>query len=236
MKRVLFLFLICFSLSTVGQENYESIIVPSQFSFFKEANKFNLNALTKSFFEAEGYTVFYDTDNLPRGIASDRCQALLADVIESNTMFKTIVKVVIKDCTNKVIYESIESESREKDLQKAYTITLRDALSSMKGKVQFKKEQVSVTNPVKTASVVATETVVSVKNENQLFAIPTAVGYKLVDAQPVTVMVISKTSVSTIYIAEKGKTSGVLIQKGSEWFFEYYQEGKLISEKMDIKF
>ena len=230
------LFLLCFSSSFVAQENYENIIVPSQFSFFKEANKFNLNALTKSFFEAEGYTVFFDTDNLPRDIASDRCQALLVEVIENNSLFKTRLIIVIKDCTNKVIYESIESESREKDLQKAYTITLRDALSSMKGKVQFKKEQGFVTNSASTARVVVTETVASVKNENQLFAIPTAVGYKLVDAKPETVMVISKTSVSTIYIAKKGNNSGVLMQKGSGWFFEYYQEGKLISEKVKIKF
>jgi hypothetical protein len=230
------LFLLFFSSSIVAQENYENIIIPSKFSFFNEANKFNLNVLTKSFFEKEGYIVFYDTDNLPRDIASDRCQALLVDVIENNSLFKTRLKVVIKDCTNEVVYESIEAESREKDLQKAYTITLRDALSSMKGKVQFKKEQVSVANSANTASVVTSETVASVKNERQLFAIPTAVGYKLVDAQPVTLMVISKTSVSTIYIAEKGKTFGVLMQKGSGWFFEYYQEGKLISEKMDIKF
>jgi hypothetical protein len=39
-----------------------------------------------------------------------------------------------------------------------------------------------------------------------------------------------------VYIAIKGNSQGALIQKGNEWFFECYENEKLVSEKVAVKF
>ena len=49
-------------------------------------------------------------------------------------------------------------------------------------------------------------------------------------------MKIFKTSNSNCFIAVKGNIQGVLIAKDNQWYFEYYQNDKLISEKIDVKF
>ena len=44
------------------------------------------------------------------------------------------------------------------------------------------------------------------------------------------------TSNPTMYTAIKENVTGVLISKDNQWFFEYYQDEKLISEKINVKF
>ena len=49
-KSVLLVLLLGFSFS-FSQENYKYVIIPAQFSFFDEINKYGLNELTKAFFQ-----------------------------------------------------------------------------------------------------------------------------------------------------------------------------------------
>jgi long-subunit acyl-CoA synthetase (AMP-forming) len=49
-------------------------------------------------------------------------------------------------------------------------------------------------------------------------------------------MIVYKTSIKECYIAVKGNRQGVLIAKGDQWFFEYYENDKLTSEKIEVKF
>jgi len=49
-------------------------------------------------------------------------------------------------------------------------------------------------------------------------------------------MKIFKTSNSNTFTAIKGTIQGVLVAKDNEWFFEYYENDKLISEKIAVKF
>lgn len=238
MKRILLLLAFVFSMSLVAQENYKYVIIPKQFSFLNEENQYNLNALTKAFFETEGFAVYYNTDKLPQEIASNRCLVLMADVEESNKLFVTNLNVVIKDCMNKVLFESLKGSSREKEYQKAYTLALRDALTSMKGMLKIKNTLVQSTEQVKQEVIEVVPSVKSeeVTNPNQLFAIPTETGFKLVDNQPTTVMLIHKTTVGTVFIAEKGTEKGVLVKKIDGWYFEFYKNEKLTSEKISVKF
>jgi hypothetical protein len=37
-------------------------------------------------------------------------------------------------------------------------------------------------------------------------------------------------------MAKKGDVQGALVSKEDQWFFEYYQNDKLISEKIEVKF
>ena len=87
MQKLIFIIAVLFTISISAQSNYEVVIIPKKFSFLKEENKYNLNAVTKSFFETEGFKVYYAEDNLPKEIANNRCNALFADVVENNTLF-----------------------------------------------------------------------------------------------------------------------------------------------------
>jgi len=69
-----------------------------------------------------------------------------------------------------------------------------------------------------------------------LFAQPIPNGYQLVDATSKVIMKVLKTSNPQMFTAIKGTITGVLISKDNQWFFEYYQEEKLVSEKIDVKF
>jgi hypothetical protein len=38
------------------------------------------------------------------------------------------------------------------------------------------------------------------------------------------------------FIAEDGAINGVVFKKNEEWFYEYYKDNKLVSQKLQIKF
>lgn len=242
-KSVLLVLLLGFSFS-FSQENYKYVIIPAQFSFFDEINKYGLNELTKAFFQSEGFEVYYDNDVLPADLYQNRCLALQVEPMENNTMFMTKIYFEIKDCTNKVLLKSELATSREKLLKTAYTQTFRQSLSSLRNKLNFKKEKIEqniiVARP-KNEVVIDSDADVSIveKTENDtitLYAIPTSNGYKLVNDKPETVFILKKTSTDAIFTAQKADKSGVLIKKNDNWFFEYYEGEKLISEKVEVKF
>lgn len=241
MRRVLLITTILFSLVIEAQESYKYVIIPSQFSFFKEADKYNLNTLTKLFFESEGFNVFYDTQDLPQEVANNRCNAFYANAIENNSMFLTRIKFEIKDCQNKVILTSIEASSKEKSYDRAYNQTFREALTSLKGKMKvnvssnsndiLKVEETNVLDEL-----IPTTTDLGA-NKSQLFALPTATGFKLVDSNPNIIFELQKTSMDNIYLAERGMMdNGIFYKKDEVWYFEYYKLGKLVIEKVEVKF
>ncbi|MFD2907311.1 hypothetical protein ACFSX9_01045 [Flavobacterium ardleyense] len=242
MKKIALLVLLLSYTFSVAQENYKYVIVPQKFSFFKEDNKYNTNYLTKTFFEKEGFKVFYDTDELPKEIGSNRCLALFVDAVERNSMFMTKIKIEVKDCSNKVIYTSEQGSSREKEYAKAYNTAFRSALTSLKGKVKFKvtpqlqpKTEVELSKPV-TAEIKTSDAVVKSAEQTALFAIPNQNGYKIVDDVPNVVYELLATSMENVYSAKKGVISGTFLKKNGEWFFEYYENDQLVAEKVNVKF
>lgn len=241
MKKVVLLFVLFVYSFSFAQDNYKYVIVPKKFSFLKEENKFGLNELTKSFFEKEGFEVFYDSDVLPPKLYQNRCLALFIVPVESNTMFLTKIYFEIKDCKNNILLQSEIATSREKLLKTAYNQTFRQALSSLKGKINFKNvdaiEKIEVVETPKEVDVVSKNEIISNSvASNTLFAIPMVNGYKLVNDKPETIFILKKTSADNIFIAQKDSKSGVLMKKSSGWFFEYYEGDKLFSEKVEVKF
>lgn len=241
MKRFFVLAVLLVATISLAQEKYEYVIVPHKFDFLKE-NEYNLNALTKSFFETEGFAVYYDKDELPKDLAENRCKALYADAVENNNMFKTRITIQIKDCQNKILLESFEGTSSEKNYKIAYNEAFRFALTSLKGQLNFKnnfeKKEVEE-KPAMVEDVVA-EVIPSTSkkstNPNQLFALPIENGYKLVDSVPNVIYIIQNSSEANVFIASKGEINGVFQKKINGWYFDYYQDGKLISEKVSVKF
>ncbi len=242
MKRFFVLAVLLVATISLAQEKYEYVIVPTKFDFFKNENEYNLNALTKSFFETEGFAVYYDKDELPKDLAENRCKAFYVDAVENNNMFKTRITIQIKDCQNKILLESFEGSSREKTYKIAYNEAFRFALTSLKGQLNFKnnfdKKEVEEKHVVveDVVAEVIPATPQKSTNPNQLFALPIENGYKLVDSVPNVIYIIQNSSEANVFIASKGEIYGVFQKKINGWYFDYYQDGKLISEKVNVKF
>jgi len=58
----------------------------------------------------------------------------------------------------------------------------------------------------------------------------------LIDTTPKIVLTLLKTSEENYYIASNGTVNGIVLKENENWFFEYYKDGKLISDKLLVKF
>lgn len=110
--------------------NYKYIIVPTSYGFLGEEDKYQINSLTKFLFNKYGFTAFLQNEALPQDLMKDRCLALYADVSNDKGLFKTKLKIDLKDCGGMVVMSSKVGETREKDFSKAYNLALRDAFET----------------------------------------------------------------------------------------------------------
>lgn len=252
MKKIALYIALLFSGITFAQSeivnNYKYVILPKKFEFFKEENKYNLNQITKLAFEKYGFTVLFSDEQMPADIALNRCRALYGDLENNSGMLTTKVSVLVKDCFGKVIFKSDEGSSKLKDFDKAYFQATREAAQTLSklnysyvgdaaAAQYFAGHGQAVAVPQTPAAPAAPAVVPQqVVNQNTLFAQPIANGYQLVDSTPKVVLKMYKTSQPDSYTAVGETKNGVVFKKGNEWFFEYYQNDKLVSEKLDIKF
>lgn len=234
--RLLLLFFVFGTTFSQSINDYNTIIIPSKFNFLKETNQYRLNVLTKMFMDKKGFTTYFDTDELPTQLANNKCSSLFVDVLSDGNMFVTKLTVVLKDCRNKVLFTSMEGKSREKEYHAAYNEALREAFTSFET-VKYKYNG-GVSNANLTSAVVVETKVANLNSVNDLvlFAQPITNGFQLVDSTPRIWMKIYKTTSSTAFIAVKENRQGVLLLKNGEWFFEYYGNDTLMSEKIAIKF
>ena len=235
MKKIVLLFVLFTYSFSIAQENYKYVIVPKKFSFFSDENEYNTSSMTKAFFEKEGCVVYYDTDEFPSELANNRCLAFYVNALKKSNMFVTKVNFELKDCANKVIYTSILGSSREKEYQKSYNESFRMALAAMKGQLNFTNTSNAI---IENETVTATPIAVESKNVpmERLTAITIQNGYKLVDSVPTVIYELLATSIENVFTAKKGTISGTFLKKNTGWFFEYYQNDQLVSEKVDVKF
>ncbi len=242
MKKTLILFALLFSGLGFAQSinDYKYIIVPEKFEWLKENNQYNLNSLTKMIFEKYGWEVFLSNQKLPDELALDKCKALYANVNDESKLLTTGLTIDLKDCSGKTVFTSLKGKSKEKNYQRAYYAALREASQSV-AQINYKysgKDAGSKTAiasaPVPSSQQAATPQTVT--NDNQLFAQPIANGYQLVDNTPKVILKMYKTSQQDSYTAISDTKNGVVFKRGSDWIFEYYQNDKLVSEKLNIKF
>jgi hypothetical protein len=134
MKKCILIFLVLLSFSAFAQttiNNYKYVIVPEKFSFLKQNDQYRLNTLTRALLQDKGFTVYFDNADLPTEIANNKCNALVVELLEKNSMFSTNLTMLLKDCRGKVIFESKQGKSREKEYTVSYNLALRDAFSSL---------------------------------------------------------------------------------------------------------
>ena len=250
MKKTLVLLAILFSgfcfAQTEAINNYKYLILPEKFSFLKEPNKYNLNDLTKMVFEKYGFTVYYQNGKMPDELMLNKCLALFGDLKDDSGMLNTSISILIKDCSGVVLYESEKGKSKVKDYRKAYYESLREASASLASLNYHYTGPATVATTTPQAVPVSAQpaqaqsalaaTPVPVAVEGQLFAQPIANGYQLVDTTPKVIAKMYKTSQQDYFTAQGDNKNGVIFKKGNDWFFEYYLNDKLVSEKLNIKF
>jgi hypothetical protein len=159
------------------------------------------------------------------------------NVISESGMFVTKFYIEFKDCNDKLVFKSVTGSSRNKDRQAANTEALEEALLSVKD-LNYKFEGNSTESVIESTEVIQSVPVVKsvVVSENALFAQPIENGFQLVDKTPKVVLKMFKTTEKDYFIATSESKNGVLFKKNNEWFFEYYLNEKLVSEKLSIKF
>lgn len=233
--------------------DYKAVIVPLKYDFIKTDNQYRLATLSKSNLVKAGFEAFYANEQLPDGY-TDRCQVLYIDVIKDSAFLVTKLFVQFKDCFGQVVYTSEVGKSKEKDYDLAYREALENAFKSVYAlhykysgnAVATSKTQVA-SKPAVTATAAAVNVAASkpsvaaaspdLKDPNLLYAQPTESGYQLIDKTPKVVMKLFKTSQSNVFIASKDNIQGSLILKDDgNWYFESYQNDKLVSEKITVKF
>ncbi|OXA81371.1 hypothetical protein SAMN05444397_103127 [Flavobacterium aquidurense] len=238
--------------------DYKAVIVPLKYDFMKSDNQYRMATMTKSNLIKAGFQAFYANEDIPAEF-SDRCQLLYIDVKKDNAFLMTKLFIEFKDCYGKVVYTSEVGKSKEKDYETAYRECLEMAFVSVTGlhykysgkmvaptgnkvgTVALNPAAVAVMTPAATAAVATPAAVVvtpvsDVSDPNLLYAQPTENGYQLIDKTPKVVMKLLKTSRPDSFIAIKDGVQGTLNAKDNQWFFEYYQNDKLVSEKVSVKF
>ncbi len=210
---------------------YKYATVPAKFSFLKEENQYNLNLLTKMYLQKYGFETYYNNETAPDDFVNSNCNKIFVDIVNNSNMFTTKLKVVIKDCKNNILISSEEGASREKEYKVAYNEALRmafDNFSVLKvHKFQpLQKSLEMIGEPITNQMLIKKYNVVATKN-----------GFNLITAESDNKFFqIFKTSSNDVFIGNRDNVSGVLIKKTDNWFFEYYQNDKLVSEKVEVKF
>ena len=238
--------------------DYKYAIVPATFSFLKEKDQYRLNTLAKLYLEKQGFVTYFDTDVMPEDLINNNCTKVYLDLKSSGNFISTKLQFTIKDCKGTVLFTSEEGRSKEKDYYAAYTAAFRATFPSFDA-IHYKysgktgaapaAEAEATNTPVisavataatgqvsSVAAVAPTEGAVTVASDEILFAQPIANGYQLIDSSPKVILKIYKSSNANSFIAVKGNLQGIMIQKDAQWFFEYYQNAVLLSEKIGIRF
>ncbi|MGO4771035.1 hypothetical protein ACEN2I_05190 [Flavobacterium sp. W22_SRS_FK3] len=248
-KILLIIFLSSFAGFSQSINDYKAVIVPIKFDFAKGVNPYRLSTMTKANLIKAGFEAFYENEQLPAEYAN-RCDLLYADVKRDNAFLVTKLFVEFKDCYGKVVHTSETGKSKEKEFDTAYREALDMAFVSIyslnynySGKTAITTSggasTVAVAAPAVAATSVSTQVatpVADVSDPNLLYAQPTENGYQLIDKTPKVVMKLLKTSRPDSFIAIKEGVQGTLNAKDNQWFFEYYQNDKLVSEKVSVKF
>ena len=230
--------------------DYQYVIVPTKFNDFDNENQYRLNTITKFNLEKMGFIAFYENSEIPKDIMNERCSFLVADVVKDNKLLMTRVFITFKDCYGKIIHQSEVGKTKEKDFKLAYPEALDKAFQSLfalnykyNGTKKSTIEQVveetkpkATTFQQKSKESLPTPVSETTDYSKLLFAQPTANGFQLVDSTPKVVYKLFKTDSPTMFLAQKGNQNGVVTLKDGSWFFEYQENEKVVSEKLEIKF
>lgn len=249
MKKLFLLFVLLVSAIAYSQtiNDYQYVIVPIKFDFLKENDNYRLNTLTKLLLQKYSFKSYLSNEEMPAEMTNNRCSILYASLVENNNFFVTKVKVVLKDCKETIVFETEFGTSRSKEYAPAYNEALREAFKSF-DKLNYKYNgesdivvkaasvKPSIDISEKLANQVYSLDITKSNSETFFFAQPTANGFQVVDNEPKVIMKLYTTSQKNVFLGIRGAINGVVISKENQWFFEYYENGKMVSEILKLKF
>lgn len=198
---------------------YKYAIIPEKISFLKLKNQYNLNELLKFGMQKYGFETFYESDILPNDINNDN--KIYVDVLENNSIFSTKVSIILKDFKNNILFTSNEGKSLDKSIEIAYNFALREAFNSFSGLKHVYNNNIIVSDLSEKTLVYQAK---PINNGYELFSNGTIV-YRIL-----------KTSNKDFYKANKSDLQGTMFFKDNQYYFEYYLNDILITEKLEIKF
>lgn len=259
---ILILFVLVFTASSAqtSLNNYKYVLVPESYNFVEGKDRYQLNSLSEFLFNKYGFNALMITDSLPPDLFANRCLALNADVEKlKGSLFKTQLKVILKDCFGKIIYESEVGSTREKSFDKAYTYALRNAFESFEflnyeyqplPERSISETTPSTTNTKKTEtpaqvasrpeSTTSTITEVQKKEDPKVvaktiyYAQATDDGYRIIDDEPKLIMVLLRTAKENTF-SVKDKNAIVYLEDGF-WYYSEISDGKTIKTLLNLKF
>jgi hypothetical protein len=251
---LIIIFLLASNFIVLGQEknvpNYKYIIVPERFSFLKQNDQFQTSSLTKFLLKKNGFTVVLDSEEYPKELKNDPCNALTAEIIDKSSFFTTTVLIELKNCAKKIMYTSAEGSSKLKDYKQAFQESIRNAHESMSDikfiapadpiLMEVIKEPIGINSKtIKSIEVIPTMVQKGVKNEdlkeiNTLYAQPNENGFQLIDLKPEVVFLILKTNLKDVFIIKD--KNGILYKNSTTWFASFYESGELVEKRYEIKF
>lgn len=255
-KKIIFSIFLFLAINAFSQQkninNYKYVIIPTQFEWLSSPDKYQVNSLTKFLFKKYGFTAFFTNEGFPKDLSLDRCLALTANIIDGSGMLNIKNSIILRDCSNNIIFTSKEGKSKNKDYKKAYHEAIRKAFVSIQklnysyipvkeqNNVIVQKDYPAVVNP---GVQVIHKNIIEIKEviketpkstENILYAQPIAQGFQLVNTKPETVFQILKSSRKEFFFIKN--KNGVIFKNGNNWIAEYYDKGQLVQKTYQIKF
>ncbi len=241
--------------------SYKYVLVPQKFDFLRDNDEYGLNTTAKSLLEQKGFTVYWINGDIPQTLAANRCAALTVEMTQRKALFSTNLTLVLKDCSGNIIFKGKEGRSWEKEFNVAYDEALKNAFTSFKNlpykydstqsaqaqpQAQLQSQPQAQTQPQAQPQAQpqpqpqppASPQQTAADISGTLYAQVMPNGYQLIDTTPKKVLTLLKTSVPDCFLAEPatGTSNGIVFKKNGEWFFEYYKDGTLVSQKLAIKF
>lgn len=136
---------ICASQEGVGI--YDFIEVPDRFEFISKDNPHQMSDMMVFYLEKKGLKTYrkIDSPNVPK------CDALYGDIMRVSNLLTTKLIFVLKDCNDRIVFQSREGRSKVKDYAKAYPDALRMAFKT------FSKKDVNISEVPEAPIVVINE-------------------------------------------------------------------------------
>ncbi|UYW01538.1 hypothetical protein K5I29_00970 [Flavobacterium agricola] len=238
MKKIALVALLGLAQWVTAQTDTKTLVVENTLADLKTYNKYNLNEYTKSFLEKEGFVVF-DEKDVPSELANNRCNAYYVNYEDDSTLFTTALKMTIKDCTGKLIYESEFGKTREKDYRVAYREVFRNVAKNFqqnKNRIVFTDTELIVSKPAPVKQTVVENvqpTANKTTNNALVFDFKNgALQGELKDANQKVLYKITKTSVDNLYMASNPYVDGIIYSKNNKWYFEFTKNGEKIIEEI----
>lgn len=235
---VVSLFFVIHASALVAQNqelSFKKILLPTRFEFQNEENEFRVSSIIKNELEKKGYEVFY-ADGKVKVNYNDRCEYASIDVVRLSTALRTRLQIQVKDCDGKVLFQTPDEISKEKNRPKAHSEALLLCLNHIPNApnelIPFKPIQ-------KQDAVDSTITENAISNEAnwtelQLYAQKINDGYQLVDTTPKVVLRATPTSVPNVFLVT-GLVKGIITIAEGKWYLEYQNNGSSVKTQLNVK-